>query len=212
MADLLDVLTLAEAKETLRIETVDTTDDVLLARYVTTVSRNLDKAIGPVVARAVTGETHDGCRGAIILRHRPIMAVGSLVEYTGTAPTTLTQMTVTSHPADGYRLEPYDPTPGLYSGIVVRTFTGRTGRFPYGSGNVVCTYTAGRAASTTSVDARYKHAAAICLENLWRDRQQTTGQFDEYNVPIANFPTFALPRAAAELLSDELGQDEPWGF
>jgi hypothetical protein len=175
------------------------------------VSRFLDDKIGPTVARTITGEVHDGCTSTIVLRHRPVMSIATLSDYTGTTPIALTQQTATSLPTNGYILEAYDPTPGLYSGIVTRMASGRPWNFSYGSANVVCTYTAGRVASTTAVDLRIKQAAKVCLKNMWRDREQSAGQFGEFDVPVQNFPTFAMPRAAAELLVKEMGQDETYG-
>ena len=212
MADPLDILTLDEAKQSLSIDLTDlAADQGPLPRYVTAVSRLLDSRIGPTVQRTITGEEHhDTCgRCTVVLRHRPVSAVAAVTEYRDTTGTALAAMSLTSHPADGFRFGAYEPQAGLYDGIMVRTAGDRTTTF---QGPVAVTYTAGRAASTTSVDARIKHAATICLENLWRDRQQTVGQFGEFDVPIASFPTFALPRAAADLLAEELGQNEPWGL
>lgn len=211
MADPLDILTLDEAKQSLSIDLTDDRKDDVLPRYITAVSRLLDSRIGPTVQRTVTAEEHHDARGhcSVVLRHRPLTAVVSVTEYQGTAGTALTAMSLTSHPSDGYRIAPYEPQSGLYDGTMVRTSGDRVSTF---RGPVAVTYTAGRTASTTSVDARIKHAATICLENLWRDRQQTAGQFGEFDVPMASFPTFALPRAAADLLAEELGQNEPWGI
>lgn len=213
MADPLDVLTLSEGKSALGIPLISENDDDEVAAYITAVSRGLDRKIGPTVARTITGEVHDGGCYAIVLRFRPVMSIASVTEYFGgSSQITLTQLTATSIPTDGYRLGKYEPQAGLYSGIVCRTTNRYDGRFAYGTDNVVFTYTAGRVASTTAVDEVHKRAASICLKNMWRDREQSAGQFNEFDVPVQNFPTFALPRAAAELLSEELGEDEPWGI
>jgi len=211
MADPLDVLTIDEGKSAVSIDQTDSRDDEELAAYITAVSRYLDHKIGPTVARTVTGEVHNGAVCSIVLRFRPVMSVSSLTEYTGTSPVTLTQMTATSQPTDGYLLEQYEPQAGLYSGIVHRMTSGYGGRFAYGVANVVCTYTAGRSASTTSVDSRIKRAASICLKNMWRDREQSAGLVGEFDTPVQSFPTFAMPNAAAQLLVKEMGEDEPWG-
>lgn len=211
MADTLDVLTFDEAKEAVGKGAGDSTEATVLARYVTAVSRLLDDRIGPTVRRTITGEEHHRIAGmsTVVLRHRPVTAVTSITEYQDTTGTALTVMSLTSQPNEGYRLVPYDPTPGLYSGIVERTSGDRC---TYFRGPVSVTYTAGRVQSTTQVDARIKHAAVICLENLWRDRQQSAGQFGEFDVPVVSFPTFAMPKAAADLLIEEIGQNEPWGI
>ena len=210
MADTLDILTIDEAKDAVSVDLTDDRSDDVLPRYITAVSRLLDSRIGPTVVRTITGEEHDVCgRTIITLHHRPVTAVTADTEYADTTGTALTDWSLTSRPSDGYRLGVYSPQAGLYDGVVVRTSGDRPTTY---QGPVAVTYTAGRAQSTTAVDARIKHAAAICLENLWRDRQQTAGQFGEFDVPMASFPTFALPRAAADLLAEELGQNEPWGI
>lgn len=207
MADT-DILTQQEAADALREDGVDDLDQ--LAQYVTAVSGLIDQRCGPVVQRTITAEEHyRSGMTTVVLRHRPVSAVVSVTEYDQTTETALAAMTVTSWPADGYRLDGYDPHVGLYDGILHRSASGRPAVF---RGPVQVTYTAGRYASTTSVDARFKRAAAITLENLWRDRQQGVSTFAEYDVPTQAFPGFAFPRAAAELLAEELGQNEPFGI
>ncbi len=71
-------------------------------------------------------------------------------------------------------------------------------------------YLAGRAASTTTVDPRHKEAAALMLRNLWRSYEISTGNRDQYDVPIQSFPTFAVPKAVRDLLSEEV--QDPVGF
>ncbi len=212
MPDPLDLLTFSEGKSALSIDDTDNRDDLELPVYITAVSRFLDQKIGPTVARSVSGEVHDGGGCSIILRFRPVMSVASLTEYTGTTGVALTQMTVTSQPADGYALDAYEPQAGLYSGVVHRMRQGWNGWFAWGVANVVCTYTAGRSLSTTAVDARIKRAAGLCLKNMWRDREQSAGLVGEFDTPVQSFPTFAMPNAVTQLLAKELGEDEPWGI
>src|SRR3954470_17383830 len=82
MADALDVITLAEAKQALNAGPSSTTDDALLASYVTTVSRRMDQLCGPIVKRTVT-ETFDGSCGTLLLKSRPVISITSVVD-TGT--------------------------------------------------------------------------------------------------------------------------------
>lgn len=208
MADTLDVLTFDEAKEAVGKGAGDSTEAAVLARYVTNVSRLFDQRFGPVVARSISGEDHPDaeCSSEILLRFRPVSAVATVTEYPTTTGTVLTLWEFTSQPDIGYQLWPYPPQAALFDGTVTRMAGRRPSRF---RGPVRVTYTAGRYSSTTAVDARFKNAAVICLENLWRDRQQSAGQFGEFETPIASFPTFALPRAAEELLSDEAWYQRP---
>lgn len=207
-----DLLTLDEAKRAVHYDLTDDEDDDLLALYVTAVSTMLDDRAGPTVARTVT-DSLDGGGCTITLSKRPVRSITSVTEYRNGTGTALTLMSVTSSSADSYRADPYDPDPTLYNGIIHRGTTGYySSRFPVGYQNVVVVYSAGRVQSTTAVDAKFKRAAGICLENLWRDRQSSTAPLGEYDVPTMSFPTFALPRAVEGLLVKELGQHEPWGI
>lgn len=211
MADTRDILTLAEAKNRLRIQ--DSTYDDELAAYITASSRLLDQWAGPTVQYTVTAEIHDGivngcARTEITLHTRPVSAVAQILEYTGTSATTLTQKTIGTSPTEGFFLGSYDPDPSLYSGVVIRTFDDHPYRWEPELGNISVNYTAGRAAGTTYVDARFKHAAAVVLENLWRDREFSISDVGEFDVPRQSFPGFAMPNAVKELLADEVGQHD----
>ena len=214
MADTLDLLTLAEAKSRLRIAGSDTSRDEELAAYITAVSKMLDEWVGPTVQRTVTDETHDGLTGygcrrqRITLQRRPVVSVTTVLEYSGTSATTLSLKSTSSHPDNGYRLEPYAADPGLYSGVVVRTSGSHDWWWEPERNNVKVTYAAGRVASTTAVDARFKQAAGLVLKNLWREEEFSVGVEGEFDVPRQTFPTFAMPNAVKELLADELGQND----
>lgn len=209
MSNAVDILTLDEGKSILQIATLDTEEDDILARYITAVSRLLDQRVGPTVSRSCTAETYNGGKLYIRLRQRPVLSITSLVEYSATTPFTLTAATVTSQPNYGYLADAYPPDPTLKSGKIWRRSGNANIGFAPGQLNVLATYSAGRYSSTTQVDARFKHAAGICLENLWRDREQTVTQFGEFDVPAASFPTFALPRAVTDLLADEIYWQRP---
>lgn len=202
MADTYDLLTLAEAKSALRIDTNDVYSDGLLASAITAVSRRLDRYIGPTVVRSVTSEVHSGGYPRVELRFCPVRTVTSVVEYHTTSATTLTEKTLGTSPSDGWWGERYVPDPTLYSGVIVRTVGDFHRRFWEGGGNVVCTYTAGRSDTTGAVDARIKEGAQLALRNWWRQYEQSTAGFEEFEVPHSNFPTFVLPKACCELLHD----------
>lgn len=219
MADTRDLLTLAEAKQALRIGAGDSTEDDLLASYITAVSRELDRVAGHTVALTVTDELHDGTnssgrgyRRKIILRHRPVIAVTTVIEHRSGNPLTLTPESTTQQPVDAYLADRYDPDPALFNGHIRRRTSGEDAWFEYGRQNIAVTYTAGRVASTSDVDARFKHAARITLENLWRDREPGLEAQGEFDVPRQSFPTFALPNAAKVLLAEEIGQNKLFGI
>lgn len=203
-----DLLTLDEGKRACRISTGDSSENEDLEVYITAASELLDDHVGPTVARAVTNERHDGLnraqtgyRSAIILRWRPVLSFGS-VTVDGVA---LTQTT-------DYHADPYPLDETLFSGVLRRRWGNLAGSWDYGTANIVCTYTAGRVASTTSVPARFKRACGIVLENLWRDREAGVEELGEFTVPRQSFPTFAMPRAAAQLLTREMGHAGTYGI
>lgn len=219
MADSRDILTLPEAKRILRIHEDDTLEDDVLAVYITAASRLLDQHAGHTVAYTSTSERHDGTnnsgrgyRSKITLHHRPVLTVTTVVEHRNGNPLTLAAETSTSQPSDSYLVDRYDPDPILFNGVVRRRGSGEDARWEYGRQNIAVTYTAGRVQTTTQVDARFKRACGIVLENLWRDREPGLEAQGEFDVPHQSFPTFALPRAAAQLLSEEMGQAKLWGI
>lgn len=207
MADTYDLLSLSEAKSALKIDLTDVRADDLLASAITSISRRIDRYIGPTVTRSVTSEIHDGGYPLVELRYYPVTAVTSIVEYQSTHAVTLTEKTAAVAPTDGWYGERYVPDPSLYSGIIVRTIDDFRTRFWGGVGNVICTYTAGRVASTALVDARIKEATRLALKNWWRMYEQSTAGFDEFDVPSQNFPAYVLPPAVCSLLHD-LAQPE----
>lgn len=207
MADTYDLVTLDEAKSVLRISSTDLTNDTTLARVITTVSRRLDRCIGPSVARLITGERQSGGFPQIELNYGPVRSVSSVVEYQATQAVTLTEASGGVEPTEGWYGERYAPDRTLYSGVIQRRIDAYPRTFWSGAGNVVCTYTAGRVSTTADVDADIKEGALIMIRNWWRSYEQSTARFDEFDVPQQNFPTFAIPKATKELLY-ELWQPE----
>lgn len=206
MADTNDVLTLTEAKAVLAITT--TTQDDQIARVITAVSRKLDHLCGPVVSRTVGNELHEfatsrdwDTRYSIEFDFCPVSQIITVTNYLGTTATVLESQTAGTSPTNGYYAETYKPDPTLLSGVITR----KTGLYPYPFGDVVSvTYLAGRYASTTTVDARFKEAASIMLRNSWRATQQSTAPYGEFDVPQQTFPGFAVPNYVLEILSDEI--------
>lgn len=211
MVDTYDVLTTTEGRQICGFASTDTSRDSTIERLVTTVSRRLDDLIGPVVQRAVTGEeVHAGCSSWIELASGPVSAISSVVEYQGTTAVTLTAETPGVQPTEGYRADRYSPNPSLMSGLLVRRCSGST-RYWWPEASVVVSYTAGRVASTTQVEARHKEAAALMLKNLFRSYEHSVGEVDEYATPAQSFPTFAVPNAVKDLLADELQSLDGFG-
>lgn len=157
-----DLLTPAEAREAVSLKPTDTAHDDELQRWITGISTRIDKLCGPVVIRTVTNETHDGGTRTIWLRDTPVSSITSVVEYVHTTATTLTAETNASKPADGYL-----PILEGHRAKLLRRNAGADATFASGRQNVVVTYEAGRAASTSAVDALFKTAASSILRRLW---------------------------------------------
>lgn len=208
----LDVLTLAEGKQAVNLTGVSTSD-AELALWITTVSLLLDRHVGPIVVRTVTNEMHDGggsplfslygFTGVIFLRRFPVTSFTTITEYSGTTATVLTAETNLSKPSASYLAQRYGPDPALYSGRLERRASGSCVPFPAGTGNVVVTYEAGRFSNTGTVDERFKAAARLTLASLWNSQRPNLAQVGEFEVPMSNWPKFAVPNAVQEMLRDE---------
>lgn len=200
----LDVVTDAEARAYVKASATDATPKVVTALplLTTAVSLRLDKCVGPIVQRILTAEQHDGGKCHIRLRRFPILSFTSVTEYWLSAPLVLTRETVGTAPSSSYYAEPYGPDATLFNGKLFRREGGTDYRFYPGRGNVAVTYVAGRFANTGAVDGRFKDAAGIMLRYLWEQYGLSTQKLGDFDVPVANFPKFAVPNAVKDLLGD----------
>lgn len=201
MADPLDILSLGDAYEAIN-NPASTGHDYQLARWITGVSRRVDDLCGPVVVRTITKELHDGGRGDVWPRRRPVSSVTSVVEYDNTTATTLTAETNTSKPDDGYML---DDRGGRYQ-IIVRRSGNADVTFQPGRRNVEVTYKAGRYADTASVDEKFKMAVGAILRRLWSRESSMWASggdpFTELGAGTSRFYRTVDPMVA-EFLADE---------
>jgi hypothetical protein len=204
----LDVLTFEEAADALNLSGT-AIHDKDLPEWITAVSLFMDRLIGPVVTRVVTAEQHDGGRHCIYLRQYPNTAITTVTEYSGTTATVLAPETNTTKPANAYMVDPYEPDTALLTGIVRRRVSGGDALFAQGRRNVEVTYSAGRFASTTTVDQRAKKAASLILSNAWRSQQDSTGGVGEFDVPQVMFPRKAIPAVVRELYFREIQDRDP---
>lgn len=230
MADTLDLLTLAEGHAAINLANTVTTQDTKLAQYITAVSRRMDELCGPIVVRTITAETHDGDddtpyadgevftrngypigggrslgRGLIYLRQRPVSSVTTVTEYAYTTATVLTADSTSTLAGAGYTFNPR-------TGALYRRSGGRDWYFPSGRNNIAVTYVAGRAANTAAVDPKFKLAASVILNHVWRPQSgawaQTANPYEDVpETPLALTPGFAIPNAALEWIADEIHQD-----
>lgn len=192
MADPLDVLTLADAM--LALGGLRSNED-RVAGYVTALSRRLDEACGPIVARTVT-ETHKNARLApVFLNGRVFYTAGP----PATAAPVVTQATwnqpaVTLTAGTDYIVD----DDGL--GGVVTKWSGQWGD------RVTVVYTAGRFLDTPSVGEPFKTAAAMFLQHLWR--RSDGGGSEQFGPPVgftgSGLPSFGVPNVVLDLLTSEL--------
>lgn len=189
-----DLLSDAEARQVLGVGAADISKAEALERAITAVSDRITAAVGTIVYGTITDLFDGGCR-TVWLR-QPVAQVVNVVEYDSTTASTLTAESNTSKPSDGYYL-------GTLNGELTRRDNNTDSWFPQGRNNVLVNYVVGRAATTATVPERYKEAAAITLKNWWRMYESGAARVAEYDVPQASFPTFAVPKAAKELLADE---------
>ena len=211
--DPLNVLTLAAAKsalaEDLTPEEIDeldvehiNDDEILL--YVTAVSRRLDRLCGPIVQREITEEEHDGGSPTIWLSERPVAEVLEVLEYSGTTSIAVERETNQDKPAAGYRLDRLDSAAG-YGRRVRRRGAGAAPGGGRGGGHGVVTDGAGRGEATAPVAPLFTTAAKLILPNLWRHRDPAVeSSSTQFVLPHSNFPRFAIPNAASELLAGEI--------
>lgn len=205
---LLDVLSIEEARVAVGLDADDMLHDVELAAWVATISKRLDRSVGPVVVRTITDELQDGGRCHIYLNKWPVTSVSSVSEYNNTTETLLTVETNAVRPSNGYLLTRYRPDPTFYGRKVRRRTSGSDDTFCVGVQNVKVTYVAGRFATTATVDEDFKTAARIMLKNLWGSELPSVEEMGEFTVPTQRFPKFTIPNAVKEMLW-EFWQERP---
>lgn len=205
----LDLLTLEEAKDAVNFEQTEIMHDLELGAFVTAVSLRLDDLCGPIVQRTITNELHDGGCPTIRPRRTPVASVTTITDYEQLTGYALTAESNLAQPDYSYLLDSIS----THNVVIRRRTSGSDGRFSYGRRNIAITYVAGRAATTATVDAKFKIGAALCLQHLWRPSAAgwaQTSSFDDAVNPAgaSNVPGWMIPRAVLELLSYEL---EPQG-
>jgi hypothetical protein len=198
-----DILTLTEAKRALGLAEGLANNNEEIAQLITAVTARLDVLCGPIVARTVTSESHDGTtrngvrKTFVALRQAPVVSITAVAEYSGTTAQSLTAESNSTKTATNYL---YD----AQTEVLRRRNTGNDYPFPDGRGNVLVTYSAGRVGATASVSSEFKEAAQIICKHLWRNEHgQGTQTFGD--VPPEVFPTgFAIPARALDLIRGEL--------
>lgn len=197
-----DLLNLAAAKDVL--EYSSTTHDLEISALITGVSQRIDALCGPVVARTISNELHDGGTIKIRPKYTPIFAVTTLVEYDETTGTTLTAETNATKPAEGYILDGV----GRHDTYIVRRSANCDYRFEPGRRNIDLTYQAGRFSDTDSVSELFKRAATVFVQHLlgttapaWHTNPEWQDETPSQRMRV---PGFATPHFVRDMLADEL--------
>lgn len=209
MPGVLDVLTLAEAKDAINVNSTQNRD-TLLALYITSISARMDVLLGPIVTRTITAELHNGGRDSIFLNSYPVTSVASVTEYDrGQSLTTVLTPEIlgdyTPH-VDTYEIEPFSTNPALFGNRIKRQQNGHHHRFAHGRRNVSVSYTAGRFADTESVDEKYKLGAGYILLSAWRSQQDSTAKMGDFDVPFSSVPKYMIPYNVIDMFYGEVQQ------
>ncbi|MGW6418843.1 head-tail connector protein [Streptomyces sp. NPDC055055] len=171
------LVTLAEAKDQLDIETTD--HDTELQRYIDALTAPIERYVGPVENREVV-EVMEGRSSTLCLSILPAVSLVSI------------QPVLSSGQAIAVDSVHLDATTGIVRRLNGGTFCG---------GLWTVTYTAGRG----TVPGTIKLAALILLQHLWRTQygaaRGSVGGGDDFDVnePIAGWG-YAIPNRVLQLL------------
>ena len=186
---------LGETREHLNFAPGDRSHDAELIRMIDAITPVVEFITGPVIQH-IYEEKYDGGTAFISVRHRPIVAVNSVIEFRGPIPYELTQV-ATNNLGTIYSYE-FEPT----GRIVRRTVGGGMTSFPGGAQTVLVNYTAGY----VTVPANIRMG---CLELLRVNYQQTQqgghpmfgGGGGSDDVPGVVLMGFFVPNRVKELLA-----------
>lgn len=182
MADVLDVITLAQAKSALDIS--NPAQDARLPAYITAVSRRLDQLCGPIVKRNVTEAFDGSCGSTALLKYRPVASITSVTD-------------------SGTLLDPSGYYVNPATGVLTKISGTMRSRWAAGFLSVSVAYVAGRFNDTASVGEPFVTAAGMLLAHLWSAEHGMAGEFG--SAPdYPGMPGFFLPNVVKGLLGDEI--------
>lgn len=184
-------VSLPELKAHLNLTTGTSASDTELQLHLDAATEAIEKRIGPILQREVTERATVGRRGVLVLSTLPVVSVTTVTEVVAGR-----SWDVTTLHAD----------PSGVVGLVSRGYLPPVG--------FDVTYTAGRAATTDDVPARFKLAILIVAEQLWETqrgsgaRPAMFGMAAEASSTSAHdaqfvYRGFALPKRALELISGD---------
>lgn len=190
-----DIITLDQARTSLRLPTGQTVDDGDLSDLITSATACMEDLCGPIIAHTCD-EWYDGGRSTIMLVNTPLTAVTAVVEISGTYIRALTQ-----EPLDGGAGDAYGYTIDLLSGTLIRRATGVASPFISGRRNIHVTYTSGR----SPIPVNLQRATRRLVRWLWQTEMQ--GQRPQNSSPetIATTPSgYQVPTVIKALCGAEL--------
>lgn len=124
------IVGLTDTKDALNIAQTNTTHDDELRRAIAGASAVVEDIVGAVAVRSFT-ESYPGGDSAILLIHRPVLAIASVTDNGNVVDAT--SYTVNA------------------AGVLARATSGVPGRWPAGVDNIAVTYTAGRRVVTDNI-------------------------------------------------------------
>lgn len=199
-----DILTIDEARTAVNLGG-QSSQDAQLGMFVSGITGRIDDLCGPVVIRTVTDEAHDGGDRRIWLDESPVDSVTTVVEWLSTTSNNLTAETNSSKPASGFLLDHAGN-----AAYLIRRSSGSDTRFPAGRRNVVVTYEAGRFASTSAVDGKFKLAVASILRRVYKRESavwsHSPGAFSELDADTPT-PSGMFFRALDPMVKEFLGDE-----
>lgn len=192
------IISLAEARASLRLPSGQTVDDEDLRSLIASATPVMEDLCGPIIARAHT-ETYDGGARQLALIYNPVITVTSIIEsYGASYVRTLTLQ----DPFAGTGFDSFGYTIDSVTGIVTRRAAGIAVPFASGTRNIQVVYTAGRAL----LPANIVRATRRLVRFMWQQEMQ--GQRPNGSVPDAAASTtpsgYLVPNAVKALCGPEL--------
>lgn len=191
-----DLITLAQARASLRVPASQTVDDADLTDLITSATAIMEDLCGPIISRP-GDDWLDGGGCTVRLLQAPILSVTTVTESYGAGYT----RTLTAQPLDGTGFDSFGYTVDLVDGILTRRVSGIATPFVNGRRNIHVTYTAGR----SSVPNNIQRATRRLVRWLWQTEMQ--GQRPSGSAPeaVSTSPSgFDVPNAVKTICAGEL--------
>ena len=188
------LISLAEARTSLRFLAAQTADDEDVRSIIAAATGPMEDLCGPIVPRTCD-EWHDGGTSMVTLDHAPVISVTSVTESAGSMTRQLTEQ-----PLSGASFDAWGFTVNTLSGILTRRTVGVDAPFEPGRGNVHVVYRAGRLV----MPANLLRATRRLVRHLWQTEMLGL-QPTQIGEPLTVTPSgFAIPNAVVELCAAEL--------